>query len=67
MFVLVFREISGTTATNVPAGGASGTSSVKLQLGMFTIFPASGVILPGGSSQITVDMISETSAASEEV
>ena len=55
--------IGGTVAT----GAAGGGNSVRLQLGMFTIFPANGVILPGGAAQVTVDMFSEASAMSEEV
>eukprot|EP00794_Sanderia_malayensis_P018879 gene18879-20779_t len=48
-------------------GGPGGASSVRLQLGMFTIFPASGVVVPGGNpAQITVDMFSESSAICEE-
>ncbi|XP_059164883.1 hydrocephalus-inducing protein homolog isoform X3 [Physella acuta] len=35
-------------------------SQSKLQLGMFTIFPAFGIILPNGNQVITVDCVGET-------
>ena len=53
--------------SNAAVGAVGGVSSIRLQLGMFTIFPANGVVLPGASIQVTVDMFSETSVASEEV
>lgn len=51
--------------TNI--GATTGASSIRLQLGMFTIFPAYGDVNPGASVQVTVDMFSEVSAVSEEV
>ena len=52
---------------NANAAIATGASSIRLQLGIFAIFPASGTVLPGASAQVTVDMFSETSTISDEV
>ena len=51
-------------ASTAPTGGPS---TIRLQLGIFSIFPATGSILPGASAQITVDMFSEVSTICEEV
>ena len=45
----------------------SHNNNVKLQLGMFTIFPANGVVLPGSSATVTVDIFSEIAMVGEEV
>ena len=34
---------------------------------MFQIYPASGVVLPGGQATVTVDMMSEIAMIGEEV
>ena len=46
---------------------ATGASNIRLQLGMFTLYPAVGTVPAGGSVQITVDMIAENPGFSEEV
>ncbi|ESO91099.1 hypothetical protein LOTGIDRAFT_122343, partial [Lottia gigantea] len=42
------------------------TGQSRLQLGMFTIFPAFGIILPNGHQTITVDCIAEQQGRSDE-
>lgn len=39
----------------------------RLMLGMFTIFPAFGMITPNNQQVITVDCVAETQAHAEEV
>lgn len=46
---------------------ATGAPNIRLQLGMFTLYPAVGTVPAGGSVQITVDMIAENPGFSEEV
>lgn len=48
-------------------GAGAVHNNIRLTLGMFTIFPANGVVLPGSSTTITVDMLSEISMVGEEV
>ena len=45
----------------------TGAPNIRLQLGMFTLYPAVGTVPAGGSVQITVDMIAENPGFSEEV
>ncbi|GFS07093.1 hydrocephalus-inducing protein-like [Elysia marginata] len=42
-----------------PKQDAGGSGQSKLTLGMFTIFPAFGIILPNGNQVITVDCVGE--------
>lgn len=51
----------------VPPGGAGGAHTVRLSMGMFQIYPASGIVLPGSSTTVTVDMVSEIPMIGEEV
>ena len=52
----------------MPAGGGgAGASQSRLVLGMFSVYPAFGYILPGAQQTITVDCIAETPGRSEEV
>lgn len=44
-----------------------GHTNIRLILGMFAIFPASGVVLSGSSATVTVDMMSEIAMIGEEV
>ncbi|XP_046359897.2 hydrocephalus-inducing protein homolog isoform X3 [Haliotis rufescens] len=44
----------------------AGTGQSRLQLGMFTIFPAFGIILPNGHQSITVDCVAENQGRSDE-
>ena len=48
-------------------GGGAGANQSRLVLGMFSIYPAFGYILPGGQQTITVDCIAETPGRCEEV
>ena len=48
-------------------GGGGGGGNQKLQLGMFTLYPAFGFILPGGKVEIIVDCTAETAGRCEEV
>lgn len=52
-------------AAGAPAAGGGGQS--RLQLGMFTIFPAFGIVLPNGHATITVDCAPENTGKCEEV
>ena len=61
------QDNSTIVTNNAGTGATGGTNAIRLQLGMFTISPASGVVLPGGSIQINVDMFSELSSVCEEV
>lgn len=45
----------------------TGAPNIRLQLGMFTVYPAVGTVPAGGSVQVTVDMIGENPGFSEEV
>ena len=45
----------------------TGAPNIRLQLGMFTVYPAVGSVQAGGSVQVTVDMIAENPGFSEEV
>ena len=67
--VLTFSKFSGESlGMGINHGGAGGhNNNVRLQLGMFTIFPANGVVLPGSSATVTVDMFSEIAMVGEEV
>ena len=56
-----FRDVGPT------GGGGGGSSNQKVQLGMFTVYPALGFILPGGKVEITVDCTAETAGKCEEV
>ena len=54
----------------MPAGGGAGGAGAnqsRLVLGMFSVYPAFGFILPGGQQTITVDCIAETPGRCEEV
>ncbi|KAK6174452.1 hypothetical protein SNE40_017727 [Patella caerulea] len=44
----------------------AGTGQSRLQLSMFTIFPAFGIILPNGHQSITVDCVAEHPGRSDE-
>ena len=59
----VYRQDVG--APGAPAAGGGGQS--RLQLGMFTIFPAFGIVLPNGHATITVDCAPENTGKCEEV
>ena len=48
-------------------GGGAGANQSRLVLGMFSIYPAFGYILPGAQQTITVDCIAESPGRSEEV
>lgn len=45
----------------------TGPPNIRLQLGMFTVYPAVGTVPAGGSVQVTVDMVGENPGFSEEV
>ena len=45
----------------------TGAPNIRLQLGMFTVYPAVGSVQAGSSVQVTVDMIAENPGFSEEV
>ena len=45
----------------------TGAPNIRLQLGMFTVYPAVGTVPAGGSVQVTVDMIGENPGYCEEV
>ena len=45
----------------------TGAPNIRLQLGMFTVYPAVGSVPAGASVQVTVDMIAENPGFSEEV
>lgn len=45
----------------------TGAPNIRLQLGMFTVYPAVGSVPAGGSVQVTVDMIAENPGFCEEV
>ena len=45
----------------------TGPPNIRLQLGMFTVYPAVGSVQAGSSVQVTVDMIGENPGFSEEV
>ena len=51
----------------VGGGGGAGASQSRLVLGMFSIYPAFGYILPGAQQTITVDCIAEIPGRCEEV
>ena len=55
------RQDVGTT------GGGGGGGQSRLQLGMFTIFPAFGIVLPNGHATVTVDCAPESVGKCEEV
>lgn len=42
-------------------------ANVRQQIGMFTLYPAIGVVPPSGCIQISVDMLGENPGYSEEV
>ncbi|XP_068693384.1 hydrocephalus-inducing protein homolog [Montipora foliosa] len=44
----------------------TGAPNIRLQLGMFTVYPAVGTVPAGGSVQVTVDMIGENPGYCEE-
>ncbi|KAJ7360563.1 hypothetical protein OS493_015667 [Desmophyllum pertusum] len=44
----------------------TGAPNIRLQLGMFTVYPAVGSVQAGASVQVTVDMIAENPGFSEE-
>lgn len=48
-------------------GGGGGANQARLLLGMFSVFPAFGYILPGGHQIITVDCVAENPGRSIEV
>lgn len=52
---------------DVGAGGGGGGGQSRLQLGMFTIFPAFGIVLPNGHATVTVDCAPENTGKCEEV
>lgn len=45
----------------------TGAPNIRLQLGMFTVYPAVGSVPAGGAVQVTVDMIAENPGFCEEV
>ena len=45
----------------------TGAPNIRLQLGMFTVYPAVGSVPSGSSVQVTVDMIGENPGFCEEV
>lgn len=45
----------------------TGASNIRLQLGMFTVYPAVGSVPAGGTVQVTVDMVAENPGFCEEV
>ena len=45
----------------------TGAPNIRLQLAMFTVYPAVGTVPAGGAVQVTVDMIAENPGFSEEV
>lgn len=62
-FYIYRQDVGGTGAgTGIGGGGQS-----RLQLGMFTIFPAFGIILPNGHATVTVDCAPEATGKCEEV
>lgn len=60
------RQEVGGTGPGTNAGGGGGGQS-RLQLGMFTIFPAFGIVLPNGHATVTVDCAPEAIGKFEEV
>ena len=44
-----------------------GAPNIRQQIRIFTLYPAVGVIAPGSSMQVTVDMMGKSSGYSEEV
>ena len=46
---------------------ATGQPNIRLQLGLFSLYPATGTVPAGGAVQITVDMIAENPWFCEEV
>jgi hypothetical protein len=56
--LLFFRQDAGAGASGGPA---------RLVLGMFTIFPAFGQVLPNNHQTINVECIAETAGKCEEV
>jgi len=49
------------------AESTTGAPNIRLQLGMFTVYPAVGSVPAGGAVQVTVDMIAENPGFCEEV
>ena len=60
MFLLLLRLFHRAELT-------TGAPNIRLQLGMFTVYPAVGSVQAGSSVQVTVDMIAENPGFSEEV
>ena len=44
-----------------------GAPNIRQQIGMFTLYPAVGVISPASSMQVTIDMMGENPGYCEEV
>ncbi|XP_057292027.1 hydrocephalus-inducing protein-like [Hydractinia symbiolongicarpus] len=61
-------SLKGGDSLGLSTGTGAGAvhNNIRLTLGMFTIFPANGVVLPGSSTTITVDMASEIAMVGEE-
>jgi len=59
--------MTGVGNTGGGGGGGSHNTNIRLALGMFTVFPAFGVVLPGSTATVSVDMFSEIAMIGEEV
>ena len=48
-------------------GGGGGGNTTRLQLGMFTVFPALGMVSPGNQQIIQVECQAEVTSKGDEV